>query len=140
MRLMTKDEKSTKKIFREKGTCSQTMFFVLNREFGYPNEIFERSADPLAGGIKQSGYHCGLLLGSTLAVGSESYRRFKDHGMSIEMAISTTQRVNESFSKCAGSPDCKDITGIDFSNMGKTSKFSNMMQMAMIAAGDNSKP
>jgi len=51
----------TKKLFLKKGTCSQTFFHILNREFGHIKETEERATDPLAGGIMQLGYQCGML-------------------------------------------------------------------------------
>lgn len=44
------------------GTCSRTFFYIINREFGFPHENEERAADPLAGGIVQQGYQCGMEL------------------------------------------------------------------------------
>ena len=42
-----KNSKSdTKKLFRSLGSCSQTFFYILNREFGNENNIAERAADP----------------------------------------------------------------------------------------------
>ena len=51
----------TKKIFLKLGTCSRTFFYILNRKFGYPSETEERAADPLAGGLMQTGHQCGML-------------------------------------------------------------------------------
>src|SRR5210317_2532134 len=97
------NSQDTKWVFLKKGTCSRTLFYILNREFGHPRETEERAADPLAGGIMQQGYQCGLLSGAVLAVGAESHRRCGDCGKAISLAITTTQRINESFSKRAKS-------------------------------------
>ena len=51
----------TKKLFRKLGSCSRTYFYILNREFGHTKEIEERAADPLAGGLMQTGHQCGML-------------------------------------------------------------------------------
>jgi predicted nucleic acid-binding Zn finger protein len=109
----------TKKIFRKLGTCSRTFFYILNREFGYPLENEECAADPLAGGILQQGYQCGMLWGASLAVGAESFRRCDDRNRAIGMTIRATQHIMESFINRAKSTDCLDITNTDF-----TSKFS----------------
>jgi len=105
----------TKKIFLKCGACSHTFFFILDREFGYPNETEEVASDPLAGGL-MSGQQCGMLWGSALAVGAESFRRHADRGQAIAAAITTTQRLMGTFSKRAKSVNCRDIIGCDFSN------------------------
>jgi hypothetical protein len=108
----------TKKIFLKKGTCSQTLFYILNRDFGYIKADEEVASDPLAGGIAQEGYQCGMLWGSSLAVGAESFRRYKDHGQAIAHAIRATQFILESFINRSKNANCSIITSCDF-----TSKF-----------------
>ena len=51
----------TKKVFLKKGTCSQTLCYLLNREFGHTKENEERATDLLAGGLLQTGHQCGML-------------------------------------------------------------------------------
>lgn len=104
----------TKRVFLKKGACSHTLFYILNREFGSRQENEERASDPLAGGIMQQGYQCGMLWGAALAVGTESFRRHDDRGQAIAQAITTTQHVLASFIERAKSADCSDITSCDF--------------------------
>lgn len=113
----------TKKIFWKKGTCSQTFYYILNREFNDHNEIHEIASDPLVGGIMQLGHQCGLLMGSTLAVGKESFKRFDDPKMATFMAIMASKDVRDAFDKKAGSVNCRDITGTDFSSKVQLAKF-----------------
>ena len=113
----------TKKVFRKKGACSQTFFYVLNREFGNNDEVQERASDPLVGGILQLGYQCGLLFGSTLAVGKESYRRYRDPDLATTMAILASKRVLDAFREGAGSVNCRDITDTDFSKKLQFARF-----------------
>ena len=110
-----KIKRDTKKVFLKKGPCSSAFFYILNREFGYLKETEERAADPLCGGILQQGYQCGMLWGSTLAVGAESFRRNDDRSEAIGIAIKATQHIMESFSNRAKCVDCRDITNCDFS-------------------------
>ncbi len=117
------NSKDTKWVFIKKGTCSRTLFYILNREFGHPLENEEQAADPLCGGIMQQGYQCGLLFGATLAVGAESSRRRDELGPATGLAIKATQHVMDSFKERAGSPDCLDITEADFSSKGGLAKF-----------------
>ncbi len=106
---------NAKKLFLKCGTCSKTFFCLLNREFGYPKEIEERASDPLAGGLINTQNQCGMLWGSTLAVGAESFRRHNNRGEAMAMALTATQHLVKSFSKRAKTVNCRDIT-CDFSN------------------------
>jgi hypothetical protein len=109
--------KDTKKVFLKLGTCSRTFFYILNREFGYPIETEERAADPLAGGIMQKGQQCGMLWGSALGVGAESFRRHDDRGQAIGTAITATQHLTESYSKRTKSVNCRDVTGCNLTSI-----------------------
>jgi hypothetical protein len=113
---MTQDigKNDTRRIFRQKGMCSHTFYHILNREFGHHDTDFERASDPLVGGIMQFGYQCGLLFGTSLAVGNECYRRFTDPGTATAMAIVASKNVSDAFEKNAGSVNCRDITDTDF--------------------------
>ncbi len=84
-------------VFLKKGTCSRTFFYILNREFDSPKEMEEQAIDPLAGGIARQGYQCGMLWGSSMAVGAESFRRHDDQGKAIAVAITATQHIMKSF-------------------------------------------
>ncbi|HEY4788860.1 MAG TPA: C-GCAxxG-C-C family protein [Bacteroidales bacterium] len=113
----------TKKVFSKCGTCSQTFLYVLNREFGYPGEIEERASDPLAGGLMNTQHQCGMLWGSALAAGAESYRMCNDQGKAIGKAITASQYIVESFSKRAKTVNCRDIIGFDMSDKLNMAKF-----------------
>ena len=45
--------RDTKRQFLKKGTCSRALFYILDREFGHPQDDEERAAELLAGGIVQ---------------------------------------------------------------------------------------
>ena len=107
----------TKKVFWKKGTCSQTLFFLLNREFGYTKEALERASDPLAGGIMNKGHQCGMLWGSSLAAGAESFRRHGNSPQAIVTAVAATQSLMESFSKRTKTVNCRTITGCDLTSV-----------------------
>ena len=92
-----KIRRDTKRVFLKMGTCSRTFFYIINREFGFPLENEEHAADPLAGGILQQGYQCGMLWGASLAVGAESFRRCGDRDRGTTMTIKATQHIMESF-------------------------------------------
>lgn len=108
--------KDTKEVFKEKGTCSRTFFYLLNREFGHLSGPKECAADPLAGGILQKGHQCGMLWGAALALGAETYRRAKDSPQATTVAIRATWHMLESFSARTNTVSCRKITGTDFSS------------------------
>lgn len=109
--------------FLKKGTCSRTFFYILDREFGHPHKDEEKAIDPLAGGILQQGYQCGMLWGASMAVGAEAYRRNRDPDRATAIAIRATQLLMESFVKRTKSIECEDITQYNFSDKGSLMKF-----------------
>jgi len=111
-----------KKTFMRCGTCSRTFFYLLNHQFSHLKPAEELASDPLAGGLMSTQNQCGMLWGSALAVGAESFRRFSDRGKASAVAITTTQHLVKSFSKRAKSVNCRDIT-CDFSNKFDLLKF-----------------
>ena len=108
--------KGTKRLFLKLGSCSRTLGFILNREFGHLKDPEERALDPLAGGIIQQGYQCGMLWGSSMALGAEAYRRTGNVDKATGLAIRATQHVMNSFVTRTQSPDCYDITQCDWSS------------------------
>ncbi|MEW6194235.1 MAG: C-GCAxxG-C-C family (seleno)protein [Bacteroidota bacterium] len=113
---MKANKRDTKRVFLKKGACSHTFFYILNREFDYLKEDAERASDPLAGGLAQEGYQCGMLWGTALGVGAESFRRHKDIGLAVAQAITATQFILESFINRAKSANCSIITNCDFNS------------------------
>jgi hypothetical protein len=89
---------------------------VLNQAFDHPSEPEEHAATPLAGGIMQYGYQCGMIWGATLAAGAEAYRRFGDGPQAQAMAIVAARKLVESFRTLNDHIDCLDITDIDRSS------------------------
>jgi len=105
-----------KKVFSNCGTCSRTFFTLLNREFGVQKDTEELASDPLAGGLMNTQNQCGMLWGSALAVGAESFRRYKNHNQAMAMAMTGTQHIVKSFVKRTKSVNCRDVVGIDMTN------------------------
>ncbi len=98
----------------KKGTCSRTFFYILDREFGHPKDDEEKAIDPLAGGILQQGYQCGMLWGASMAVGTEAQHRNKEPGLATTVAILATQHIMKSFVNRTSSIECEEITSCDF--------------------------
>ncbi|HOT45474.1 MAG TPA: C-GCAxxG-C-C family protein [Spirochaetota bacterium] len=126
---MKNAESDIKKEFMKKGSCSQALCFFLDREFGCRKEPGERAADPLAGGVLLQGHQCGMLWGSSLAVGAESFRRFSDRGRATAAAVSATAHLMKSYSGRTGSVNCRDVCGHDFTN--KIELFAFMMKFIL---------
>ncbi len=102
----------TRDVFKKCGACSHTFFYILNREFGHLKENEEFASDPLAGGL-MLGHQCGMLWGSSLAAGAESFRRNSDKSLAIASSVIATRHIMKSFNARAGSVICSDITGIN---------------------------
>lgn len=112
-----------KKIFKEKGTCSRTFAFILNREFGNVEDKQEGALDPLAGGIMRKGHQCGMLWGAALALGKEAYRKTKDIHKASKLTMQATQKMMESFEKKAQTVNCKEFTGCNMDSFFGLTKY-----------------
>lgn len=109
-------KQDTRWVFLKKGTCSRTLLFILNRDFGYPLDDEERALDPVAGGILKQGYQCGMLWGAAMAAGAEAHRRCNGCGKTAALATRATQHIMESFAGRTGAHDCFDITSVDWTS------------------------
>ncbi len=118
-----KQQNDAKAVFKECGTCSRTFAHILNREFGHIKEHEERALNPLAGGIMNQGYQCGMLWGAALAVGAEAFRRHQDRDKAITTAVTATQQLMDSFIKRSDTADCKEIIGYDLTRFMGMTKF-----------------
>jgi len=70
---------------------------IVDASFDHPMEIEEKASMPLAGGIANMGYQCGMLWGAALAAGAQSYRRYGSSPQAEAEAILATQRLMEVF-------------------------------------------
>ena len=73
----------------------------------------EHAVQPLAGGIVQHGYQCGMLWGSALAAGAEAHRRFGAGPEAETRAIAAARRLFDAFRAQNRHTDCSDITSLD---------------------------
>jgi len=89
---------------------------VLNRAFDNPLEKEEHATSPLAGGIMQHGYQCGMIWGAALAAGAQAYHLFGAGSQTEVKAIAAAQRIVESFHSINKNINCYEITGIDRSS------------------------
>lgn len=73
----------------------------------------EHAVQPLAGGIVQHGYQCGMIWGSALAAGAEAHRRFGAGPEAETRAVAAGRRLVDAFRAQNQHTDCFDITGLD---------------------------
>ncbi|HPG41595.1 MAG TPA: C-GCAxxG-C-C family (seleno)protein [bacterium] len=106
----------TVRTFIKVGTCSETLCNVLDRAFGQPLPLEEHATTPLAGGIMQNGYQCGMIWGAALAAGAQAYRLYDAGAQAESRAILAAQKAAETFRGCYHTIDCYDITHINNSS------------------------
>ena len=116
MKASTESANDTKEVFKACGTCSRTFAHILNREYGHPDEASEKAMNPMAGGIMNQGYQCGILWGAALAVGGEAYRMQVDLDSAIEAAVNATRELIDSFMEQTDTVNCREIIGIDLTS------------------------
>lgn len=124
--MKTKNEvniKGSKRLFFKLGSCSRTMAFIINREFDNLSEPEERALDPLAGGILQQGYQCGMLWGAALAIGAEAFKTTGQPGNAETHTLLATRDTLTHFISRAKSPDCFDITKCDWHSKSSIAKY-----------------
>lgn len=113
----------TKRTFLKQGTCSRTLFHIINRENNNPKPVAEKAIDTLAGGIVQNGYQCGMLWGAALGAGNEAYKRTENKEVATALAIETTRRLVNSFEKKAKHIECEEITKSNFKSKWGIAKY-----------------
>lgn len=71
---------------------------------------------PLAGGIVRHGYQCGMLWGSALTAGAQTYRLLGPGPQAEAKAMLAAERLVESFRACNKhkAKDCLEITEMDW--------------------------
>jgi len=84
---------------------------VVDCSFDHPLKLEEEASIPLAGGIVNQGYQCGMLWGATLAAGAQAYRLLGPGPQAETGAIIAAQRLVESFRARNKHIDCLEITG-----------------------------
>lgn len=103
---------------------------VLNSAFNHSLKNEENAAMPLAGGIVQHGYQCGMIWGASLAAGAQAYRLLGQGPRAETKAIIAAQRLVESFRVLNRDINCLELTGID-----KSSSVIQMINYFLIRGG-----
>jgi len=105
------------RVFLSSLSCSRSLFTTLNRAMEFPNEKAELASQPLAGGLVKKGHQCGMLWGSTLAAGAESFRRFGPSPQAEASAVAAAEKLVDSFKARTGTLLCGDITNCNFESI-----------------------
>jgi hypothetical protein len=101
---------------------------VVDGSFDHPLKLEERAAMPLAGGIMQQGYQCGMLWGAALAAGAQAYQLFGPGPQAEAKALIASQKLVESFLARNKHLNCSDITAINWKESNKRSMLTNMLK------------
>jgi len=98
---------------------------VVDRSFGHPMKTEEKATMPLAGGIMQYGYQCGMLWGAAMAAGAQAFRLFGSSPQAETGAVLASQRVVEAFRAQNKEVNCSDIIQIEWKTLstGRLLKF-----------------
>jgi len=87
---------------------------VVDASFGYPMKVEEKASMPLAGGIANMGYQCGMLWGAALAAGAQAYRLHGPGPQAETAAIIASQRLGEAFrTHTKNEINCLEISDLD---------------------------
>ncbi len=89
---------------------------VLDQAYDNPQKLEEHAVAPLAGGIMQHGYQCGMIWGSALSAGSQAYKVYGAGAEAETRAILASKAVVEAFEKEKNTINCLEITSIDKSS------------------------
>ena len=90
---------------------------------------------PMMGGFMNHGYQCGMLWGTTLAAGAQSYRLLGPSPQAETGAIIAAQRLVESFRARYKSIDCLEITEVEFKPSSKRRLLSQIFKFFVKKGG-----
>ena len=100
---------------------------VVDASFDHPLKVEEKASMPLAGGIANMGYQCGMLWGAALAAGARAYRLHGPGPQAETVAIIASQRLVEAFrNHTKNEINCLEISHLDMQgefDSGKILKF-----------------
>lgn len=96
---------------------------VVDDSFGYPLKEEEKAIAPMAGGILNHGFQCGMLWGAALAAGAQAHRVHGSGPLAEAEAIAAAERLVASFRSGHDHINCIDITNLDMKNTSGILKF-----------------
>lgn len=87
---------------------------VVDASYDNPLTLEEGATAPLAGGILQYGYQCGMLWGAALAAGARAYKLRGPGPQAETEALAASRRLVESFHTHNKFINCEEITGVNW--------------------------
>ena len=87
---------------------------VVDASYDNPLTLEEGATAPLAGGILQYGYQCGMLWGAALAAGARAYELHGPGPQAETEALAASQRLVDSFHAHNKFINCEEITEVDW--------------------------
>ena len=91
---------------------------VVDSSLGNPLILEEEASAPLAGGMMNRGFQCGMLWGAPLAAGAEVYQRYGSGPRAEATAIMASERLMETFrGRTKSEINCTEITEINIQEM-----------------------
>jgi len=100
---------------------------VVDGSFGHPMAVEEKATMPLAGGIANMGYQCGMLWGAALSAGAQAYRLYGAGPQAETAAITASQKLVAAFRQHTKNEiNCLEISHLDMQgdfDAGKILKF-----------------
>ena len=87
---------------------------VVDASFKHPLNAEEQATMPLAGGIANMGYQCGMIWGAALSAGAQAYRLYGAGPQAETAAILASQRLLAAFQKHTKNEiNCLEISHLD---------------------------
>jgi hypothetical protein len=103
---------------------------VVDRSFDHPLNLEERASMPMAGGLMQYGFQCGMLWGAALAAGAQAHQRLGPGPQAEAEAILAAQNLVDAFRTRNKSINCSDIA-----HLNKSSTPMDMVMQFLIKGG-----
>jgi len=113
----------TARTFWKDGPCSTALMAIIDRAHGHPLEAEELATSPLAGGIVQQGFQCGMVWGTVLAAGAQAYRLYGATPRAEAAAMRAAQRLIALFRESEGEFNCLELTEIDMTRKSQVAKY-----------------
>jgi hypothetical protein len=82
---------------------------VVDRSYHNPMVLEESAVAPLAGGLLQNGYQCGILWGAAMAAGARAYQLLGTGPAAETQAVCVTQNLVKAFRLRNKEINCSDI-------------------------------
>lgn len=96
------------------GSCSHALAKALDDAWQQPHPVEEKAVMPMAGGVMQQGYQCGLLWGAAQAAGTKAFARAGTGRTAETLAVRASQALVGEFTDRHTHTDCFSLTDTDW--------------------------